>query len=74
MPLADGAASPPVATRRILLDGAWHDAPVFDFAVLTPGQRITGPAIVESDTTTVLLRSGDVARMDAARLLSIAIG
>lgn len=63
-----------VARRRVMLDGAWHDAPVFDFAALAPGQRIAGPAVVESDTTTVLLRGGDVARMDAARLLDIAIG
>ncbi|MDW8398982.1 MAG: hypothetical protein RMK90_10495, partial [Acetobacteraceae bacterium] len=64
----------PVARRRILLDGAWHEVAVFDFAALAPGQRVAGPAIVESDTTTVLLRHGDAARMDAARLLDIAIG
>jgi N-methylhydantoinase A len=73
-PLPAAAAAAPLARRRVLLDGAWAEAPVFDFASLAPGQRIVGPAIVESDTTTVLLRPGDRARMDAARLLDIAVG
>ena len=29
-----------------------------------PDQALAGPAIVESDTTTVLLRAGDMARFD----------
>jgi N-methylhydantoinase A len=72
-PLAAGADAPPVARRRILLDGGRHEVPVFDFAALAPGQRIAGPAIVESDTTTVLLRPGDQAGMHASRLLEIVL-
>ncbi|MFN7633714.1 MAG: hypothetical protein ACK5PI_03195, partial [Acetobacteraceae bacterium] len=62
-----------VASRRILLEGTWQEVPVFDFSALSPGQQVRGPAIIESDTTTVLLRGGDVARMDPARLLDIAV-
>ena len=45
----------------------------FDFAALAPGQVVAGPAIVESDTTTVLLLPGDAARMDGRGWLDIAL-
>jgi len=73
---APATATPaaPVAQRRILLaDGDTADAPVFDFAALTPDQRVDGPAIVESDTTTVLLLPGDAARMDARGWLEVEV-
>jgi N-methylhydantoinase A len=47
---------------------------VFDFAALAAGQAIAGPAIVESDTTTVLLRGGDTACFDARGWLDVAVG
>jgi len=47
---------------------------VFDFAALGAGQVLAGPAIVESDTTTVLLRAGDTARFDARGWLDVAVG
>lgn len=73
VPLRAAPDAPPVASRRILLEGTWQEVPVLDFSALSPGQQVRGPAIIESDTTTVLLRGGDVARMDPARLLDIAI-
>lgn len=73
VPLRAAPDAPPVASRRILLEGTWQEVPVFDFSALSPGQQVRGPAIIESDTTTVLLRGGDVARMDPARLLDIAV-
>ena len=57
--LAAMPASPPIATRRIYLDGGGAEAAVYDFEALAPGQEIAGPAIVESAMTTVLLRPGD---------------
>jgi N-methylhydantoinase A len=63
----------PFATRRARLDGAEADLPVLDFAALADGQVVAGPAIVESDTTTVLLLPGDRARMDARGWLDIAL-
>jgi N-methylhydantoinase A/oxoprolinase/acetone carboxylase beta subunit len=69
----DGAApASPKAQRQIYLSG-WIDVPVFDFAALAPGQEVTGPAIVESDTTTVLLRNDETARFDARGWLDIAL-
>jgi len=73
VPLRAATDAPPFASRRILLEGTWQEAPVFDFSALSPGQQVRGPAIIESDTTTVLLRDGDEARMDPARLLDIAV-
>ncbi|BDG74659.1 hydantoinase/oxoprolinase family protein [Roseomonas fluvialis] len=63
--VAARAPAAPFATRRARLEGAEHDLPVFDFAALADGQQVAGPAIIESDTTTVLLLPGDQARMDA---------
>jgi N-methylhydantoinase A len=65
-------AAEPKGRRNIYL-GRWIDVPVFDFLALGVDQRIAGPAVVESDTTTVLLRMGDAARFDARGWLDIAI-
>jgi N-methylhydantoinase A len=72
-PLAEaGAASPPTGGRRIFL-GEWLEAPVFDFDRLAAGQEVQGPAIIESATTTVLLRPGDAATVTAHRWLDIRV-
>ncbi len=59
--------------RRVHL-GSWTEVPVYDFAAIAVGLVLAGPAIVESDTTTVLLRPGDTARFDARGWLDITIG
>jgi N-methylhydantoinase A len=66
-----GAAEP--RTRRIWLEG-WTDVPVHDFARLAGGAALAGPAIVASDTTTVLLRGGDSATFDPRGWLDIRVG
>ena len=68
-------AAEPRAHRRIRLEGAAEveAVPVFRFEALAPDQALSGPAIVESATTTVLLRPGDAARMDARGWLEIAV-
>ncbi len=68
-PVAGGAK----ARRRVHLNG-WAEVPVYDFAALAADQTVTGPAIVESDTTTVLLRPGDQARFDTRGWLDVAVG
>ena len=60
----------PIAAREIFL-GEWLEAPVYDFDTLASGQALAGPAIVESDTTTVLLRPGDEATTTPERWLDI---
>ncbi len=64
--------APPVAERRIYLED-WVTAPVYRFDALAPAQRVLGPAIIESATTTVLLRPGDAARVTAQGWLDIAV-
>jgi N-methylhydantoinase A len=66
---------PPAAPRdrRRAWLGAWTELPVFAFEALAPGQSIAGPAIVESPTTTVLLRQGDRARATTQGWLDIAV-
>ena len=72
-PRAAGAGedAPPFATRRARIGGSEEELPVFAFAALAAGQVVTGPAIVESDTTTVLLLAGDEARMDGRGWLAV---
>jgi N-methylhydantoinase A len=79
LPQVDGviSAAPvenaePKTRRQVYLDG-WKQVPVFDFLRLAHDQRIPGPAIIESDTTTVLLRPGDVARFDTAGWLDVTL-
>ncbi|WP_439595607.1 hydantoinase/oxoprolinase family protein [Falsiroseomonas sp.] len=64
----------PVAQRRAFVAGALRDLPVYAFTALAPGQKLAGPAIVESDTTTVLLLPGDTAWLDARGWLEVAVG
>jgi N-methylhydantoinase A len=66
------AVAPAKGKRRIYL-GRWTEVPVFDFAALGTDQEILGPAIVESDTTTILLRDGDAGRYDVRGWLEIAV-
>jgi N-methylhydantoinase A len=70
--LPDRPPALPRARRRIYL-GQWCDVPVFDFEALAPGQALEGPAVVESATTTVLLRQGDLARTTPLGWLDIAV-
>ena len=68
-----GAGGPPRAgTRRVFLEG-WQDIPVFSFDALTPGLRVEGPALVESDSTTALVLAGSSAEIDALGCLRIAV-
>jgi N-methylhydantoinase A len=64
---AEGA---PSGNRRIYLD-EWITAPVYNLDTLAPGQSVTGPAVVESEMTTVLLRGGDRATVTPLGWLNI---
>src|SRR3989440_4021106 len=61
---------PPEAERRIYFD-KWIAAPVYAFDRLAPSQVISGPAIVESATTTVLVRPRDRAAVTPQGSLNI---
>lgn len=59
----DGGASP-VAHRDVWLEGEWRrDTPVFEWGDLRPGPHLSGPAVIQSPFTTVVLRPGDEAEL-----------
>ena len=70
--LPAASPTPPAGERRIYFED-WVTAPVYAFDALAPAQPIPGPAIVESTTTTVLLRPGDHATVTPQGWLDIAI-
>ncbi len=67
-----GADAAPRVRRQVHM-GGWLEAPIFDFAALRPGQALEGPAVVESDLTTVVLRPGDRATVTPLGWLDIAV-
>lgn len=55
-----GAATGPAAsalygTRRIRINGGWHDAAIYDRAKFAAGHVVRGPAIVEQGDATILV-------------------
>jgi N-methylhydantoinase A len=71
--LPDGKELEPKGMRRAYV-GEWLDIPVYEMDDLAPNHRIAGPAIVESRTTTILLRPGDHAGITASGWLDIEVG
>ena len=57
--------------RRKAFFGAWHDVDVYALDDLQTGHSITGPAIVEAETTTVVINSGDRLTVNALGWLDI---
>jgi len=56
----------PSDTRRVWHgDHGWHDTPIHDGSTLRPGHHITGPAVIEELTTTVLVGPHDELWTDA---------
>jgi N-methylhydantoinase A len=70
--LPEAPPTAPRSERRIYLDD-WITTPVYDFDALAPAQTISGPAILESPMTTVLLRPGERAGVTPLGWLDIAI-
>jgi N-methylhydantoinase A len=62
----------PAGKRQIHL-GAWREASIYEFDALAADQVIDGPAVIQSATTSVLLRSGDRARATAFGWLDIQV-
>jgi N-methylhydantoinase A len=46
-------------TRRKAWFGAWREVDVYALDDLKPGQTLAGPAIIEAETTTVVINDGD---------------
>ena len=52
-------------------DASLTTAGVYDGDALRPGMKVTGPAIIERTTTTVVIRPGDVLRVNEVGAFSI---
>lgn len=65
---ADENSKPPVIklTRRAMLDrrSGWQDVPVYDYSALSRGSKLSGPSIVEAQTTTVVIPPNTSATVD----------
>jgi N-methylhydantoinase A len=66
---SSGACSP--RSRRQAFFGGWRDVPVYALDELQPGHTLTGPAIIEAETTTVLVDTGDRVTVNALGWLDI---
>ena len=61
-------------TRRVCFSGeGWIDADVYRFETFSEGETIRGPAMVESDFTSIVIDPGASARRDAAGNLVIEV-
>ena len=60
----DDNAGSPVGSRRVYL-GEWRDAPTYAADSPPAGMEITGPAVLESEFTTILVWPGDCATVDS---------
>ncbi|KWV51830.1 5-oxoprolinase [Bradyrhizobium macuxiense] len=69
------ASSAPCAPRgkRQAWFGAWREVPVYALDDLKPGQSLTGPAIIEAETTTVLIDTDDRVTVNALGWLDITL-
>lgn len=58
MPSAATSACVPKSMRNAFF-GAWCEVPVYAMDGLAPGHALEGPAIIEAETTTVVVNAGD---------------
>jgi N-methylhydantoinase A len=72
-PAPSAAACTPRTTRQAFF-GAWREVPVYALDALQPGHAFEGPAIVEAETTTVTVGTGDRVTVNALGWLDIALG
>jgi N-methylhydantoinase A len=69
---AQASACKPMGKRKAWF-GGWRDIPVYAFDKLQPGHSLEGPAIVEAETTTVLIDTGDRVSVNALGWLDITL-
>jgi N-methylhydantoinase A len=61
-------------TARQALFGTWREIPVYSLDDLRPGHSLDGPAIIEAETTTVVVGARDKVTVNALGWLDIALG
>jgi N-methylhydantoinase A len=60
-------------SRRKAFFGEWREVPIYALDDLEPGQGLEGPAIVEAETTTVVINTGDRLTVNALGWLDIRV-
>jgi N-methylhydantoinase A len=70
--VATTEAATPRGTRRAFF-GGWRDVPVFALDALVPGHTLQGPAIIEAETTTVVISAGDALTVNGLGWLDIRV-
>jgi N-methylhydantoinase A len=75
---ADAKKAPPASAcspqgKRQAFFGDWREIPVYSFDKLMPGHSLAGPAIIEAETTTVLVDTGDCVTVNALGWLDIVL-
>lgn len=68
-----GSGAPVPKSRRKVYFAQHTEVPVYSFEELAPGSTITGPALIEAETTTVLVGDRDLLTVNAMGWLDIAI-
>jgi N-methylhydantoinase A len=68
-----GTVCSPRTTRQAFF-GEWREIPVYSLDALQPGHAFGGPAIVEAETTTVIVDRGDRVTVNALGWLDIKLG
>lgn len=71
--IAKGGSVDKTGTRNVYFDGKWVETPIYERDQLSVGARISGPAIVEQDDTTVLLDPGTITEVDAWANLVVSV-
>jgi N-methylhydantoinase A len=69
-PASAPAACSPRTTRQAFF-GKWCEVPVYSLEALRPGQSFEGAAIIEAETTTIVVNTGDRVTVNARGWLDI---
>jgi N-methylhydantoinase A len=71
-PAASAGVCAPRGKRQAFF-GGWREVPVYALDALQPGHSLAGPAIIEAETTTVLIDTGDRVSVNPLGWLDIAL-
>ncbi len=71
-PASSSGACAPRGKRQAFF-GGWREVPVYALDDLQPGHTLAGPAIIEAETTTVLVDTGDRVTVNALGWLDITL-
>jgi len=62
------------AKTRQAFFGKWCEVPIYSLEHLRPGQSFQGAAIIEAETTTIVVNAGDRVTVNALGWLDIQLG